>query len=357
MNSQDRRRTDEPFDQWVSRQLHDAVDDVEPSNRLGALKRATSGQRPTRAKAPRRHPRWWAVGGAVAAVVCVTAVVTVAVNSSDNRTPTATDSGSADDPSLAVDPSAGDSPAMDQVALPVYYVGRAAGGDRLFREFQQASTNDAIGSAIQRSLTGSPNDPDYRSLWPSDVAVQRARVHGGRIVVELVGNGSLDEAGSLTSGEAELALQQLVYTAQAAAGEGRLPVKVRVADSPGSSVLGLPLRGTLRQADPMTTLNLISLSSPSQGQPVDGDTLQVDGAASSFEASVSWEITRDDEKVAEGYTTAESGDPGRLSPFQTEIDVSDLEPGEYTLTVSTDDPTGGAEGNGPDTDDRTFVIE
>ena len=61
--------------------------------------------------------------------------------------------------------------------------------------------------------------------------------------------------------------------------------------------------------------------------------------------------------MAEGYTTAETSDPGRLSPFQTEIDVSDLDPGEYTLTVSTDDPTGGAEGNGPDTDDRTFVIE
>ena len=37
------------------------------------------------------------------------------------------------------------------------------------------------------------------------------------------------------------------------------------------------------------------------------------------------------------------------------IDVSDLAPGDYTLRVQTDDPSGG-EGPGPFEDTRTFTV-
>ncbi len=47
----------------------------------------------------------------------------------------------------------------------------------------------------------------------------------------------------------------------------------------------------------------------------------------------------------------------KLYPWETEIDVSSLEPGTYTFVALTDDPTGGGEGLGPMYDTRTIVVE
>ncbi len=58
-----------------------------------------------------------------------------------------------------------------------------------------------------------------------------------------------------------------------------------------------------------------------------------------------------------GNLTAEGWMGTRLFPFSGDIDVSSYVPGTYTLTVETDDPSGGAEGFGPFSDSRTFVIE
>ena len=59
--------------------------------------------------------------------------------------------------------------------------------------------------------------------------------------------------------------------------------------------------------------------------------------------------------MLEGFATAE-GWMGKLFPFTTTLDLSDLPPGDYTLVASTDDPSGGAEGNGPFTDTKDFTL-
>ena len=46
----------------------------------------------------------------------------------------------------------------------------------------------------------------------------------------------------------------------------------------------------------------------------------------------------------------------KLYPWETEVDVSDLEPGTYTFVALTDDPSGGAEGGGPTEDSKTIVV-
>jgi hypothetical protein len=78
--------------------------------------------------------------------------------------------------------------------------------------------------------------------------------------------------------------------------------------------------------------------------------------ASSFEATVPWEITLGDEVLLEGFATAE-GWMDKLYPWETSIDVSSLEPGTYRFTARTDDPSGGAEGAGPDEDSKEFILE
>ena len=60
--------------------------------------------------------------------------------------------------------------------------------------------------------------------------------------------------------------------------------------------------------------------------------------------------------VKEGFATAE-GWMDKLYPWETEVDVSDLEPGEYTFVAMTDDPSGGTEGGGPTEDSKTIIVE
>lgn len=93
----------------------------------------------------------------------------------------------------------------------------------------------------------------------------------------------------------------------------------------------------------MDVLSMVQLTTPEQGATVTGDTLEVSGVASSFEANVPWEVRRGNEVVLDGFTTAK-GWMNKLYPFSASVDVSSLEPGDYTFVAMTDDPSGGAEG-------------
>ena len=128
--------------------------------------------------------------------------------------------------------------------------------------------------------------------------------------------------------------------------EGPLSVELHRGDTVVDMVVAAP------QLD---VLSRVSLSDPSEGQVV-GDTLNVKGVANSFEANVIWAIEGDGVGMGGNFTaTGYMGE--RLFPFSDDIDVSSLDPGTYTLTVETSDPSGGAEGFGPFSDTRTFVIE
>ena len=47
----------------------------------------------------------------------------------------------------------------------------------------------------------------------------------------------------------------------------------------------------------------------------------------------------------------------KLYPWETEVDVSGLEPGAYEFVALTDDPSGGAEGAGPTEDSKSITVE
>ncbi len=87
-----------------------------------------------------------------------------------------------------------------------------------------------------------------------------------------------------------------------------------------------------------------------------GPSMRVAGLANSFEANVPWEILdASGAPVADGFVTAE-GAYDRLYPWEDEIDVSGLAPGDYVFVARTDDPSGG-EGGGPTVDTKDFTIE
>ncbi|QCW50612.1 hypothetical protein FE634_09640 [Nocardioides dongxiaopingii] len=298
----------------------DAVADVEPTDRLAAIRARTTPP-------PRRG--WWAAGGSALLAAAVVVAVAVVV-----------DRGDGDDPDVAApttepttaSPSAppDTAPAGRTRAVGLYFLGDTPEGTRLFREFQQVPRFDpAQDLLVAVEALAAPDDPDYRTAWPAG-SVTGARVVDGQVRVQL----------SPDAPDDDLALQQLRATVAAASGLQSITF------SRGAEPFTV-------EADP-DALALVSISDPREGRTVFG-SFTARGVANSFEATVPWQLVdADGTVVAEDSATAEGADD-RLYPWETEIDVSDLEPGTYTFVARTDDPTGG-EGVAPTQDTRTIVV-
>ena len=148
-------------------------------------------------------------------------------------------------------------------------------------------------------------------------------------------------------------MQQLVYTTQAAL-QQRLPVRFLVDGQPTDSLLGVDVSGPVTNGPALETLALVSISEPPEGVEVTG-SFRASGVASSFEATVPWEIRK--------------GDTGREARLQHGIrldgqavslaDRPDLGRGPARGHVHVRRvhrrPSGG-EGAGPTSDTRTIVV-
>ncbi|MDN4162872.1 Gmad2 immunoglobulin-like domain-containing protein [Nocardioides abyssi] len=267
--------------------------------------------------------------------------------SSPTASSTPSDEPSASDPTATSEPSQGGG----ETTVPVYFAGDTPQGVRLYREFRRVG-GDHFSAAAALTAYGDAVDPDYRSLWPENPGgIVGVEPQDDAIVVTVDG-AAWSERGDLTAAEARIAAQQLVYTLQGVAQE-RLPV--RVVDVDGAPVPLFGTEGDLTQAAPLEVLALVSISGPEQGETV-ADTFTAAGVASSFEATVPWEVRDEGGKVVlDGFATAE-GWMDKLYPWASEVDVSGLEPGTYSFVAMTDDPSGG-EGFGPTEDSKTITVE
>lgn len=299
--------------------LHDAVDDIEPADRLDAI-------RARAAASPPRTRRWWYAGGgaalATAAAVAAFAVLGGQPRGDHARPPT----------TATATESATQAPAGTQV-VPVYFIGTTPRGDRLFREYDEVPAGDPVQAALDR-LERPAADPDYRTPWTA-TSFGTVTVGTDRIEVELDVNDLSDN----------LAVQQVVYTLQAAAGK-RLPVWFWLPGQRGNA--------PYTAAPQAEVLSQVMINDPTEGLAV-GAGFTAHGAANSFEANVPWQIRDEGGAVVEqGHATA-AGWGDRLYPWSVRIDVRDLAPGFYTFVATTDDPSGG-EGPGPDADTRTIIV-
>jgi Immunoglobulin-like domain of bacterial spore germination len=238
----------------------------------------------------------------------------------------------------------------DTVTVPVYFVGDTPQGPRLFREFRAVPSDNPLMEAIALMLAGDALDPDYGTLWPSvEMSVSAT---DGVLLVDIPGDGFTDRPDGMSRKTAKLALQQLVHTVQGVQQE-RVPVWIERGDT-DPALFGFSTETEFTNADALDVLGLVNVTTPEQGAVVTGDTLEASGVASSFEATVPWEIRQGDEVVLDGFATAE-GWMDKLYPWETSIDVSGLAPGDYTFVARTDDPSAG-EGPGPHEDTKAFTI-
>ncbi len=256
-------------------------------------------------------------------------------------------------PSEDPEPSDDDSSDAGTTTTAAYFIGDTErAGPRLYREFQRAS-GEPLEAAVA-VLTAGPLDPDYRTAWSSGQLT--SATYDGDVISVVVDPSVRTRPGEMSKAEARVAVEQVIYSVQAAV-QKRAPVQFRTTENPIDMVFGVPTSEPLANGPMLDVLSHVNLTSPEQGAEVDGDTLAVTGVGNSFEANLGWELRQGDKVLKDGFATLEGWMEPKLFAFAVDVDVSDLPPGEYTLWVTTDDPTGGTEGIGAMTDDKDFTVE
>ncbi len=328
---------------------------IHPSDRLetilaGANAAGAGGPDPGRGSGPRR----WLVPLAAAAAVAVIAGTVWATNQEPTQVPSPP-AGTSTAPSPTHQPTSDGvpttpapttppptttaPPARQTLTLPVYYVG-PIGDDKptykLFREFlrgEVSGSGDAAKAkaALMLAVNAQPfsNTDGYLQPW-SGQTIGNVSVTPELIRIELANAG----ADGFDDETERLAVQELVWTAQAAVGKGTIPVQFTVADGSEALFGRFPTSETYNRPsrdESWRDLAPIWITSPTRDQVLSASKpVVVKGEATVFEANVTWELKRGTGLVTSGHTTASIGAPGR---GDYSIDLGRLVPGDYTIRV------------------------
>ena len=239
--------------------------------------------------------------------------------------------------------------------IPVYWIGETGGAPRLFREFRTVpDTGGPVDSAVTAMTAMEPLDPDYLTPWRPASRVDVTR-QGDALTVDL----SADAISGTDVGSelAERAVQQLVYTATAAAQVAGIPariVTILVDGKPADAWGAVRLGGPTARAPQAEVQSHVWVLAPEEGQELRAGPIQFRGFGTSFEANFLWQITRrNGTVVAEGNAMGGTG-TGGFGQFAFE---RTLPAGDYVVRMSTDDPSGGAEGGGAHVDTKSFTVD
>jgi hypothetical protein len=315
--------------------LQDAVSDVEPHGSLDEIRSRTTTSRS-------RRPWAWGAGGAVLATAATIAAVAVLSGS-----PGTTDAGPG--PAGATQPTGPQTSATERPAQEVtaYYVVSTKRGPLLYPESYLVVGEAQLEQAVERSVTGHADDPDYGTAWPAGTTLQKAQLSDGVLSVDLAG-APVDRPAGMSAAQAELALDQAVRSARSAF-RSQLPVTFLLDGRPTPTLLGLGTGQPVGAASE-EKLSPVQVDAPTDGATVDSP-FTVTGRAAAFEANVQWELLQGTTVVKQGFTTAE--ECCTLSPYSFEVTAP---PGSYTLVVHDEDASGGAEGAGQVEDTKQVVV-
>jgi hypothetical protein len=348
-------------DESVRRMLSDAVSDVEPRGSLDSIRSRTT--------TPMRSRRPWLLGAAAAAVATAAVVTGVAVTGNLGGTSDQPDPGFAASPSVTAgrepsasaqsgepsqntNPSPNAAPAVVEMTVPVYFAAETTRGTRLYREFRTTEGPEGDEARVAARLAlGDAADPDYRSDWPDGTGVSSVDYDGDVITVDLTAgpDGLRDRPAGMSQEQAAMAIEQMIYTVQAAVQQGRPGVQLLVDGEHSDTVLGQPASEPLSQGDPTEVLAQVWIIEPTQEQELTAP-FTVSGLGAAFEANLVWELRQGDRVVKQGFTTAEVC--CEMAPYSFEVNVP---PGDYTLVVEDTDPSGG-EGFGPWRDTKQITV-
>ncbi len=349
----------DPVAQRLRATLHREADMVRPSDdgydRITT--RIDQDDRRDRRDEPGR-PGWvaWVAGLAAAVLIGTVAGFLVVNNRDDDPGPAATGpspsvSETTPPPSPSSTSSATSAPTGELDAVPVYWIGDSKTDAWLFREFQTVPDQGGeLKSAVAQVMSGDPLDPDYRTAWsePSSLEVTQ---DGDAITVEVSADAFANT--QVGSKEALLAVQQVVWTATAAAGSPG-PVTILVDGRPYDA-WGAVALGQAMTRDPQLSRRRSGSDPPNEGDEVRPGVVTVKGVSAAFEATMSWELTTDDAEVVETGFAMGGAATGRCA---VRVRHPRARAGTYTVSVWQDDASGGESPEGPRMFEqtRTFTV-
>jgi len=332
---------------------------VHPSDRLDAILHEANQAGPLTATGGHGTRRWLVPVAAAAAVAAIIGGIwwtgqddqptvsppagtsTAVTPAPTTATPSTSPSATATDQPTSATSTAG---ATRSTLLPVYYVGPIGDAKPTYKLFREFLTKDlpetspapevakaALAEALQAQRFS--NTDGYLQPWAGQSVLGVTYVPGTSITIDLANAGN--PAAAATAEVRRLAVQELVWTAQAAIQDGNLPVRITVQGAPAR------LFGTISTDQPFTRppggeswrdLAPIWVVSPNRDEVLPrSKPVVVKGQATVFEATLAWQLTRGGAEVKSGSAMASVGAPER---GDYSIDLGRLPAGDYTISVT-----------------------
>ncbi|QCB98998.1 hypothetical protein E5206_12045 [Arthrobacter sp. PAMC25564] len=221
---------------------------------------------------------------------------------------------------------------------PVYWIGRSNDNVFLYREFRDVPEQEnPVTRALKVMMSQKPLDPDYFTPWQNPKKLATS-ISGKNVITVDVSADAFNS--NVDAAMAEHAVQQLVYTATAAAASaglidsGQQIQVVVLVDGHTDYVafnhvrLGSPTSRGVGMVAPVWIID------PQEGTSVDDGTVRITGRSTVPGGKLRWEILRVDGSVKAPYlngTAAAASDTAQSGVFN--ISAS-LGPGNYEVRVS-----------------------
>jgi hypothetical protein len=173
------------------------------------------------------------------------------------------------------------------------------------------------------------NFEPYLQPW-SGASVTNVTLTPSLVTITLSGPG----ANGFSPAQTKLAVQELVWTVQAALGHGTIPVKFVVAG--GSPMLfgTYPTAQTYNRPAPDLQYQVLApiwITSPVRDQVFPaGATVVAAGQSCAFEGTTQWQLTQNGTAIKSGVATASSGCPSRGT---WQVNLGALAAGSYTFRM------------------------
>ncbi|MDQ4501102.1 GerMN domain-containing protein [Sinomonas sp. ASV322] len=230
---------------------------------------------------------------------------------------------------------------------PVYWLGRARDGVYLYREFRDTSgTDNPVTKALRLMMSAKPLDTNLFTPWqpPKKLA---ASISGRNVITVDVSSDAFNS--TVDEQTAQLAVQQLVYTATAAAASAGVidtgqPVQVMLLVDGRTDQLAFNRvqLGRLMQRDPAMVASMWIID-PQGGTESPHGQIAVFGRVTMPGAEVFWQIARADVKgdksspYVSGHVSSSRTD---ATQGQFRFNVN-LPAGKYVLRLFPNDPGAG----------------
>ncbi|MDR6987193.1 spore germination protein GerM [Paenarthrobacter nitroguajacolicus] len=243
--------------------------------------------------------------------------------------------------------------------IPVYWIGRSKEEVYLYREFRDISGDgNPVTTALRIMMAEKPLDHDFFTPWQEPASLATS-ISGKNVITVDVSRDAFNS--NLDAGMAQRAIQQLVYTATAAASSSGLinsgqQIQVVILVDGHKDYMAF---GQIQLGEPMARdASLVApvwIIDPQEDTTVSTGLVKVNGRSTDSSKPIAWQILQDNGKgertsLLTGQTQP-TGEPGQYGVFTF---GATLKSGQYELRVSQVDEAGNTIATSTDT--RLFKV-